>query len=94
MDEVIFEEFKGTVNSELHLDRKLADRRLYPAIDVTRSGTRKEELLLDPDELKRLWMLRKVLNDMSPQEGMEHLLDKLRKTKNNVEFLMSIKVPS
>jgi transcription termination factor Rho len=90
MDEVIFEEFKGTGNSEIHLDRKLADKRIWPAVDVTRSGTRKEELLLDPEELKRVWILRKVLNDMSPVEAMELLKEKIERTASNAEFLMSL----
>lgn len=90
MDEVIFEEFKGTGNMELHLDRRLADKRLFPAIDINRSGTRKEELILDPDELKRIWMLRRVLNDMNPTETLEMLCDKISKTQSNAEFLMSI----
>jgi transcription termination factor Rho len=90
MDEVIFEEFKGTGNSELILDRRIADRRIWPAIDITRSGTRKEELLLDPEELRRVWILRKVLNDMQPSEAMELLLEKVKKTKTNAEFLMGL----
>lgn len=90
MDEVIFEEFKGTGNMELHLDRRLADRRLFPAIDINRSGTRKEELLLDPEELKRIWMLRKVLNEMNPTEVLELLRSKIMKTQSNAEFLMSM----
>ncbi|MBX3459684.1 MAG: transcription termination factor Rho [Planctomycetes bacterium] len=92
MDEVIFEEFKGTGNAELHLDRRLADRRVYPAIDVTRSGTRKEELLLDPEEQKRMWVLRRILNDMNPIEAMELLKEKLKKTSSNAEFLMTMSV--
>ena len=87
MDEVIFEEFKGTGNSEIHLDRKLADRRVFPAIDIQKSGTRKEELLLPKDDLNRVWVLRKVLTPLSPTEGMELLLSKLGKTKTNAEFL-------
>jgi transcription termination factor Rho len=90
MDDVIFEEFKGTGNMELHLDRRLADRRLFPAIDITRSGTRKEELLLDPDELKRVWLLRKVLNETNPVEAIELLRGRLTKTKTNAEFLMAL----
>ncbi|MHC4861361.1 MAG: transcription termination factor Rho [Planctomycetota bacterium] len=90
MDEVIFEEFKGTGNMEIHLDRKLADKRIWPAVDVSRSGTRKEELLLDPEELKRVWILRKVLNDMSPVEAMELLKEKIERTSSNAEFLMSL----
>ena len=87
MDEVIFEEFKGTGNSEIHLDRKLVDRRIFPAIDIQQSGTRKEELLLPKDDLNRVWVLRKVLTPLSPIEGMELLLSKLGKTKSNAEFL-------
>jgi transcription termination factor Rho len=87
MDQVIFEEFKGTGNMELVLDRDLADRRMWPAIDVTSSGTRKEELLVPEDRLKRMWALRKVLTKMKPLEGMEILLDRLKKTRNNDEFL-------
>ncbi len=90
MDEVIFEEFKGTGNMELHLDRRLADRRLFPAIDINRSGTRKEELLFDPEELKRVWMLRKVLDEMNPTEVLELLRGKIMKTQSNAEFLMSM----
>ena len=90
MDEVIFEEFKGTGNMEIHLDRKLADRRVFPAIDIQKSGTRKEELLLPSDELKRVWVLRKVLTPLSPVEAMELLLSKIGKTKNNSEFLASM----
>ena len=87
MDQVIFEEFKGTGNMELVLDRELADRRIWPAIDVTRSGTRKEERLVSEDRLKRMWALRKVLTKMKPLEGMEILLDRLHKTPSNEEFL-------
>ncbi len=87
MDEVIFEEFKGTGNMECYLDRKLADRRIFPAIDLQRSGTRKEELLLTEEELNRVWLLRKVLNPMNTIEAMEFLLDKMRGTKSNKEFL-------
>ncbi len=90
MDEVIFEEFKGTGNSELHLDRRLVDRRIWPAIDVSRSGTRKEELLLDPQELKLVEKMRRVLADMQPVEAMELLIEKLKKTQNNAEFLMAM----
>lgn len=90
MDEVIFEEFKGTGNMELHLDRRLADKRLFPAIDINRSGTRKEELILDPEELKRVWVLRRVLNEMSPAEAVELLSGRLSKTQTNAEFLMSM----
>ena len=91
MDEVIFEEFKGTGNMELVLDRRLADRRMWPAIDVLRSGTRKEELLLDPEELSRVWLLRKVLAEMnSPVDAMELLAGKIKRTQNNAEFLLSM----
>jgi len=91
MDEVIFEEFKGTGNMELVLDRRLADRRMWPAIDVLRSGTRKEELLLDPEELHRMWILRKVLAEMnSPVDAMELLNERMRRSKTNAEFLMSM----
>jgi len=87
MDDVIFEEFKGTGNCEINLDRKLADRRIFPAIDLLRSGTRKEELLLPDGVLKRVWLLRKVMTEMSPVEAMEFLLVRLAKTKTNQEFL-------
>jgi transcription termination factor Rho len=90
MDELIFEEFKGTGNMEIVLDRRLSDRRIYPAIDINRSGTRKEELLFTPDEIKRIWMLRKVLNEMDPVEAMEMLLQKMKKTRVNGEFLLTI----
>ena len=87
MDDVIFEEFKGTGNMEIHLDRKLTDKRVFPSIDITKSGTRKEELLLPKEDLSRVWVLRKVLNPLSPVEAMELLLDKMGKTKSNSEFL-------
>ncbi len=87
MDEVIFEEFKGTGNMEIVLDRKLADRRIFPAIDLNKSGTRKEELLLGEEEMSRLWLLRKILSDFTPVEAMEFLLAKIKGTKNNKEFL-------
>jgi transcription termination factor Rho len=90
MDDVIFEEFKGTGNMEIHLERKLVDKRVFPAIDINKSGTRKEELLLPKDELNRVWILRKVLNPLSPVETMELLLDKLSKTRTNGEFLGSM----
>ena len=90
MDEVIFEEFKGTGNMELHLDRRLADKRVWPAIDINRSGTRKEDLLSSPEELKLVWILRKVLNEMNPVEAMELLIDKMKKSRSNAEFLMSM----
>jgi transcription termination factor Rho len=87
MDDVIFEEFKGTGNMELVLNRDLSDRRIFPAIDVNRSGTRREDLLMKEDELAKVWILRKILSDFSPVEAMEFLLDKMRGTKNNKEFL-------
>jgi transcription termination factor Rho len=90
MDEVIFEEFKGTGNMELHLDRRLVDKRVWPAIDVNRSGTRKEELLLNAEELRRIYILRKVLSDMNPVEAMELLVNRMARTKSNAEFLMSM----
>jgi transcription termination factor Rho len=90
MDDVIFEEFKGTGNMEIHLERKLVDKRVFPAIDINKSGTRKEELLLPKDELNRVWILRKILNMLSPVETMELLLDKLGKTRSNAEFLGSM----
>ena len=92
MDDVIFEEFKATGNMELHLDRNLADRRIFPAVDVTQSGTRREELLMDPDELKRVRLLHRMLGDLSPTEGIKVLLDRLKQTQNNAEFLMSINI--
>ena len=90
MDDVIFEEFKGTGNMEIHLERKLVDKRVFPAIDIQKSGTRKEELLLSSDDLNRVWVLRKVLNPLSPVEAMELLLDKMGKTKSNTDFLASM----
>ncbi len=90
MDEVIFEEFKGTGNMELVLERRLADRRIFPAIDINRSGTRKEELLFTDAEIERVWMLRKVLNELDPVEAMEMLIQKMRRTKVNGEFLLTI----
>ncbi len=90
MDDVIFEEFKGTGNMELHLDRKLVDRRVFPSIDINKSGTRKEELLLPSTDLNRIWILRKVLNPLSVTESMELLLEKLSKTKSNADFLGSL----
>ncbi len=87
MDDVIFEEFKGTGNMELHLDRKLSDKRVFPAIDINQSGTRKEELLVDKDDLNRMWVLRKVLNPLSTVESMEFLLEKLKQAKTNRDFL-------
>jgi transcription termination factor Rho len=90
MDEVIFEEFKGTGNSELVLDRKVADKRVFPAIDIAKSGTRKEELLVPPDQLKKMYVLRRILNPMGTNDGIEFLLDKLKQTKNNGEFFDSM----
>ncbi len=90
MDEVIFEEFKGTGNQEIVLDRKLVDRRIWPSIDINRSGTRKEEMLMDPEEYRRVCILRRVLNDMNPPDAMELLVGRLQKTKSNAEFLMSM----
>ncbi|NKB80947.1 MAG: transcription termination factor Rho [Nitrospirales bacterium] len=90
MDDVIFEEFKGTGNMEVHLDRRLADKRLFPAIDISQSGTRKEELLVDRDRLNKMWILRKVLSPLGSMEAMEFLMDKISGTKNNQEFLQSM----
>ncbi|HEX9779526.1 MAG TPA: transcription termination factor Rho [Geopsychrobacteraceae bacterium] len=90
MDEVIFEEFKGTGNMELHLDRRLADKRTFPAMDINRSGTRKEDLLIESDNLQRIWLLRKVLSSMNVVDGMEFMLDKLMETKTNQDFLDSM----
>jgi transcription termination factor Rho len=90
MDDVIFEEFKGTGNMEIHLDRKLTDKRVFPSIDVAKSGTRKEELLIPKEDLNRIWVLRKVLNPLSPVEAMELLIDKMSKTRTNGEFLSSM----
>ena len=90
MDEVIFEEFKGTGNMELHLDRRLVDKRIWPAVDVNASGTRKEELLLNPEELRRVYILRKVLSDMNPVEAMELLINRMSRSKGNAEFLNSM----
>jgi transcription termination factor Rho len=91
MDEVIFEEFKGTGNQEIVLDRRLVDRRLWPAIDIERSGTRREEMLMDPEEHRRICLLRRALSELNPVDGMQMLTDRLRKTKSNAEFLMSLK---
>ena len=91
MDDVIFEEFKGTGNMELCLDRTLVDKRVFPAINVEKSGTRKEELLLHPDELSRIWILRRAINGVPPVEAMEMIVNRLKKTKSNAEFLMSMK---
>src|SRR5271170_2604963 len=90
MDDVIFEEFKGTGNMELHLDRRLVDKRVWPAIDINRSGTRKEEMLLHPAKVEKIRLLRRVLADMHPVEAMELLTTRLKKTKSNAEFLISM----
>jgi transcription termination factor Rho len=90
MDDVIFEEFKGTGNMEVHLDRRLMDKRIFPTMSIEQSGTRKEELLLEKDELQKVWLLRKALSQLNPVEGMELLLDKLKLTKTNKEFLASM----
>ena len=90
MDDVIFEEFKGTGNMEITLDRGIFQRRIYPSLDIKRSNTRREELLIHPDELQRIWVLRKALNELSSAEALELLIEKLSKTKNNVEFLLSL----
>ncbi|MDL1976929.1 MAG: transcription termination factor Rho [Desulfobacterales bacterium C00003106] len=90
MDEVIFEEFKGTGNMEIHLDRKLSDKRIFPSIDINRSGTRKEELLLDSETLNRVWVLRKLLSPLNPMDSMEFLLDKMKGTADNQDFLNSM----
>ena len=90
MDEVIFEEFKGTGNLEMILDRRLSDRRVFPSLDMYKSGTRKEELILAENELNRLWILRKLLSEMNPIEQMEFLTEKMKRTKNNKEFLDSM----
>jgi transcription termination factor Rho len=93
MDDVIFEEFKGTGNMELHLDRKLVDRRVFPALDIERSGTRKEELLMEPEILNKIWILRKILSQMSVVEAMELLIDKISKSETNEEFLKMMQAP-
>jgi transcription termination factor Rho len=90
MDDVIFEEFKGTGNLEINLDRKLADKRVFPAIDIIKSGTRKEELLIPKEDLQRVYVLRRVLNPLSPVEAMELLLDKMGKTRSNADFLSAM----
>ena len=90
MDEVIFEEFKGTGNMELVLDRRLTDKRIYPSVDIFRSGTRKEELLIPKKDLEKIWILRKFLNDKPLLEAMEFLLDKMSKTKSNEQFLKAM----
>ena len=90
MDDVIFEEFKGTGNMEVHLDRKMVERRVFPAIDINKSGTRKEELLIAPHQLQRIWLLRKVLNELNTVEAMEFLLERMKRTKTNKEFFATM----
>jgi transcription termination factor Rho len=90
MDDVIFEEFKGTGNMEVHLDRRLMDKRVFPTINIEQTGTRKEELLLEKDELQKVWLLRKALTQLNPVEAMELLLDKVKLTKTNKDFLSSM----
>ena len=92
MDEVIFEEFKGTGNCELHLDRKLMERRTFPCFDIAKSGTRKEELLLDPLTLNRVWILRQIIQNLNGVDAMQFQLDKLSQTKTNAEFLSSMQM--
>ena len=91
MDDVIYEEFKGTGNMELHLDRRLAEKRVFPAVNINRSGTRREELLVSKDQLQRMWLLRKLLHPMDDVEAMEFLLDKMKDAKNNADFFNSMK---
>ena len=91
MDDVIYEEFKGTGNMEIHLDRRMAEKRIYPAINVNRSGTRREELLLKPDVLQKMWILRKLLYNMDDLEAMDFLLDKVKATKTNNDFFDSMR---
>jgi transcription termination factor Rho len=91
MDEVIFEEFKGTGNMEIHLDRRISEKRVYPAIHINRSGTRREELLMEPDELQKMWVLRKVVHDMDEVAAIEFLISKMKETKTNAEFFESMK---
>ncbi|HLB30458.1 MAG TPA: transcription termination factor Rho, partial [Gammaproteobacteria bacterium] len=90
-DDVIYEEFKGTGNMELHLEREIAEKRIYPAININRSGTRREELLTEKDELQKMWILRKLLHPMEPQTAMEFMLERMRPTKNNAEFFDAMK---
>jgi transcription termination factor Rho len=91
MDEVIYEEFKGTGNMEVHLNRRIAEKRVYPAIDINRSGTRREDLLIDPDQLQKIWILRKLLHPMDELAAIEFMLDKMKNTKTNDEFFGSMK---
>jgi transcription termination factor Rho len=90
MDDIIYEEFKGTGNMELHLDRKLSDKRIFPAIDIAKSGTRKEDLLLDPIELEKTWGIRRILSDAGTESAMKSVLNSLKKTKSNPEFLLAL----
>jgi transcription termination factor Rho len=94
MDEVIFEEFKGTGNCEIVLDRKISDKRVFPAIDITKSGTRKEDLLVSKSTLSKMWVLRKIINPMGSVDAIEFLIDKLKSTKNNEEFFESMNQPN
>ena len=91
MDEVIFEEFKGTGNMEVHLDRRIAEKRVFPAISINKSGTRREDLLTTDEELQRMWILRKILHPMDEIAAMEFLMDRMKHTKTNVEFFQSMK---
>jgi Transcription termination factor len=91
MDDVIYEEFKGTGNMEIHLDRRIGEKRIFPAININRSGTRREELLIKPDELQKIWILRKLMHPMEEIQAMEFLLERLKATKNNAEFFDSMK---
>ena len=91
MDDVIYEEFKGTGNMELHLDREISEKRIYPAININRSGTRREELLTEKDELQKMWILRKLLHPMEPLAAMEFLMERLKATKNNSDFFDAMK---
>ena len=91
MDEVIYEEFKGTGNMEIHLERKIAEKRIYPAINIRRSGTRREDLLTTDEELQRMWVLRKILDEMEDAQGIQFLIDRLKSFKTNDEFFLSMK---
>ena len=91
MDEVIYEEFKGTGNMEVHLDRRISEKRVYPSININRSGTRREELLIEPDMLQKIWILRKLLHPMDELGAMEFMLDKIKNTKSNDEFFNAMK---
>jgi transcription termination factor Rho len=91
MDEVIYEEFKGTGNMEIHLDRRVAEKRIYPALNINRSGTRREELLIEPEVLSKMWILRKFLHSMDEIEAMEFMLGRMQSSKNNVEFFDAMK---